>query len=57
MIAIEMARRAIPAHVRPSFDEMEKHCKKQVAAPAAEAAPAAGAGKATAGKAAAGKAA
>jgi chemotaxis protein MotA len=25
--AIEMARRAIPAHVRPSFDEMEKHCK------------------------------
>ncbi|MGA9783385.1 MAG: flagellar motor stator protein MotA, partial [Terracidiphilus sp.] len=51
MIAIEMARRAIPSHVRPSFDEMEKHCKKQVAAPAAEAAPAAGAGKATAGKA------
>jgi chemotaxis protein MotA len=29
MIAIEMARRAIPAHVRPSFDEMEKHCKGQ----------------------------
>jgi chemotaxis protein MotA len=27
MIAVEMARRAIPAHVRPSFDEMEKHCK------------------------------
>jgi len=27
MIAIEMARRAIPAHIRPSFDEMEKHCK------------------------------
>jgi len=27
MIAIEMARRAIPAHTRPSFDEMEKHCK------------------------------
>jgi len=27
MIAIEMGRRAIPAHVRPSFDEMEKHCK------------------------------
>jgi chemotaxis protein MotA len=27
MIAIEMARRAIPAHVRPSFDEMEKSCK------------------------------
>ena len=29
MIAIEMGRRAIPAHVRPTFDEMEKHCKKQ----------------------------
>jgi chemotaxis protein MotA len=29
MIAIEMGRRAIPAHVRPSFDEMEKHCKNQ----------------------------
>jgi chemotaxis protein MotA len=27
MIAIEMGRRAIPAHVRPSFDEMEKACK------------------------------
>jgi chemotaxis protein MotA len=27
MIAIEMGRRAIPAHVRPSFDEMEKTCK------------------------------
>jgi chemotaxis protein MotA len=27
MIAIEMARRAIPAHARPSFDEMEKACK------------------------------
>ncbi len=27
MIAIEMGRRAIPAHVRPSFDEMEKNCK------------------------------
>jgi chemotaxis protein MotA len=27
MIAIEMARRAIPAHVRPGFDEMEKACK------------------------------
>ena len=29
MIAIEMGRRAIPAHVRPSFDEMEKNCKSQ----------------------------
>jgi len=27
MIAIEMGRRAIPAHVRPGFDEMEKSCK------------------------------
>jgi chemotaxis protein MotA len=27
MIAIEMGRRAIPAEVRPSFDEMEKNCK------------------------------
>jgi chemotaxis protein MotA len=35
IIAIEMGRRAIPAHVRPSFDEMEKRCKQQ-AAPAAE---------------------
>jgi chemotaxis protein MotA len=30
MIAIEMGRRAIPAHVRPSFDEMEKNCKNKV---------------------------
>jgi chemotaxis protein MotA len=29
MIAIEMARRAIPAYVRPSFDEMEKTCKNK----------------------------
>jgi len=29
MIAIEMGRRAIPAHVRPSFDEMEKSCKNK----------------------------
>jgi len=32
MIAIEMGRRAIPAHVRPSFDEMEKSCKSHAAA-------------------------
>ena len=38
MIAVEMARRAIPAHVRPSFDEMEKHCKGQPAAAAPAAA-------------------
>jgi chemotaxis protein MotA len=35
MIAIEMGRRAIPAYVRPSFDEMEKNCKNH--APAADA--------------------
>ena len=29
MIAIEMGRRAIPAYVRPSFDEMEKTCKNK----------------------------
>ena len=27
MIAIEIARRAIPAHVRPTFTEMEKACR------------------------------
>ena len=27
LIAIEIGRRAIPAHVRPSFSEMEKACK------------------------------
>jgi chemotaxis protein MotA len=27
ILAIEMGRRAIPAHVRPTFDEMEKSCK------------------------------
>jgi chemotaxis protein MotA len=38
MIAIEIGRRAIPAHVRPSFDEMEKNCKNQTADSAAAAA-------------------
>jgi chemotaxis protein MotA len=41
MIAIEMARRAIPAHVRPSFDEMEKSCKASGTAVAAQSAAAA----------------
>jgi chemotaxis protein MotA len=27
MIAVETGRRAIPSHARPTFDEMEKHCK------------------------------
>src|SRR5206468_6005651 len=38
IIAIEMGRRAIPAHVRPSFDEMEKHCKNHAVAEAPAAA-------------------
>lgn len=38
MIAIEMGRRAIPARVRPSFDEMEKSCKNRTEQPAEAAA-------------------
>ena len=38
-VAVEFARRAIPGHVRPSFQETEKHIKSH-GAPAAEAAPA-----------------
>jgi len=38
MIAIEMGRRAIPSHVRPTFDEMEKHCKNAAASAEAAAA-------------------
>jgi chemotaxis protein MotA len=41
MIAIEMGRRAIPARVRPTFDEMEKSCKNRADAPEAAAAAAA----------------
>jgi len=41
IIAVEMARRAIPAHVRPSFDEMEKACKGVGANAASDAAAAA----------------
>ena len=39
ILAVEMGRRAIPAHVRPTFDEMENACKRPAAAeaPAAEA--------------------
>jgi chemotaxis protein MotA len=37
IMAVEFARRAIPGHVRPSFLEVETHCKKS-----AEATPAAG---------------
>ncbi len=36
--AIEIGRRAIPAHVRPSFEEMEKNCKNQATAAAPPAA-------------------
>jgi chemotaxis protein MotA len=35
IIAVEMGRRAIPARVRPTFEEMENHCKQQNAGPAA----------------------
>jgi chemotaxis protein MotA len=38
LLALEAARRAIPHHVRPTFQEMDKACKKQPSAPAAEAA-------------------
>jgi chemotaxis protein MotA len=38
IIAVEMARRAIPASARPSFDEMEKTCKNKADAPAEAAA-------------------
>jgi len=34
MLAIEMGRRAIPEHVRPTFDEMETTCKRPAAAEA-----------------------
>jgi chemotaxis protein MotA len=29
MLAIEMARRAIPGHLRPSFQEVEKTCRQK----------------------------
>jgi chemotaxis protein MotA len=32
ILAVEMARRAIPAHVRPSFQELEKACREKAAA-------------------------
>jgi chemotaxis protein MotA len=35
ILAIEMGRRAIPEHVRPTFDEMEKGCKQAAAGAAA----------------------
>jgi chemotaxis protein MotA len=38
MLAIEMGRRAIPEHVRPTFDEMENGCKRPAASEASQAA-------------------
>jgi chemotaxis protein MotA len=38
IIAVEMGRRAIPGHVRPSFQEVEQACRGAAAAPAAAAA-------------------
>lgn len=40
-LAVEMGRRAIPEHVRPSFQEVEKACRQKDAQAAAAAAPAA----------------
>lgn len=41
LLAVEMGRRAVPAHLRPSFSEFEKNCKQSGAAAAAESAGAA----------------
>ena len=35
ILAVEMARRAIPAHIRPSFAEVEKACRAKAAVAAA----------------------
>ncbi len=44
IMAVEVARRAIPGHVRPSFKEVEKTCRTSAAAAATPAATAAKAG-------------
>jgi chemotaxis protein MotA len=36
ILAVEMGRRAIPEHVRPSFQEMEKACREKDEPVAAE---------------------
>jgi chemotaxis protein MotA len=36
MLALEATRRAIPHHLRPTFQEMDKACRKTADAPAAE---------------------
>ncbi len=38
-IAVEIGRRAIPGHVRPSFEESENYCRGRTATPEADAAP------------------
>src|ERR1700681_4741193 len=43
LVAIEFARRAVPGHVRPSFQELENDCKGKGAPAKAPAAPAAAA--------------
>jgi len=42
-MAVEVARRAVPGHVRPSFKEVEEACRNRAAVddPAAAATPAA----------------
>jgi chemotaxis protein MotA len=44
IMAVEVARRAIPGHVRPSFQELEQACRRGGAAPAAAEAAEAAAG-------------
>ena len=34
LLAVEMGRRVVPSHLRPSFSEFEKYCKQSGAAPA-----------------------
>lgn len=46
ILSVEFARRTIPSESRPTFQEMEKHCKGSGAAPAPAAAGAKGAEKA-----------
>jgi chemotaxis protein MotA len=36
IMAVEMGRRAIPEHIRPSFIEVEKACREKVVEPVAE---------------------
>jgi len=41
LLAVEMGRRAVPGHLRPTFAEFEKNCKQSGATAVVEAAPAA----------------